>query len=81
MNPFQRSAFRRPTAMIRTTSSRMPAGRAPQPMVRGPRRAARPWYMHGADEGLLGSFTSPDMLYGILPMALVVGAGFWMATH
>jgi len=35
----------------------------------------------GADEGLEGTFSSPDVIYGILPMVVAVGAGLWMALR
>jgi len=80
--------------MARSTRAAKPmsrTGRATQP-IRAARslrrgrsggvRGRRFGMLHGSEEdGLLGAFSEPVVLYGILPMGIAVLAGLWMAAH
>jgi hypothetical protein len=67
-----------------------PRRRLPRRLVRVPLQRARasmrarayrkPWGLRGAESDL-GSFGTPDVIYGIVPMAAVVGVGLWMALR
>jgi hypothetical protein len=73
----QRAAFFRRQAMRRRQAPPPISARRAPPALRS--RYGR--QLFGAEETLGSTLGAPDMLYGIIPMAVVVGAGLWMALR
>jgi hypothetical protein len=83
---FVRDALRRDAALRQWQMRARPS--APprvMPPPRGPRarpqRGRTAWNWFGADAEFGADDGSQLMLFGMLPMAIAVGAGLWMALH
>jgi hypothetical protein len=78
MDAFQRAqrmgALRRQMARQRQAPPPIPRRASPVMRTRSGRQ------LFGAETGL-GAVTSPDVMYGMVPMAVVVGVGLWMALR